>query len=91
VTTRGAQPIPQDIDKEYPDVTGVFTEWIARQLPRFRAFEVLFTGILRWNANRIQFENIVVALGEPQNGFVSSRKALGAVQAVLEMPNDPIA
>src|SRR5438477_6288981 len=51
---------------------------------------MLFTWILLRHSHRIKVEVVIVGLREPNNCLVTARKAVCAVQAVLEMPDDAI-
>lgn len=42
------------------------------------------------NADRVEIEDIVVRLGEPQQGFVSARKPLVRMETEIESPDDPV-
>ena len=60
---------------EDPHVAGTLPERVARHLANLRSLEMLLTGILRRHADRIQVEDVIIARGEPQDCFISTRKA----------------
>ncbi|OIP18414.1 MAG: hypothetical protein AUK51_04550 [Comamonadaceae bacterium CG2_30_59_20] len=59
-----------------PDITWIFTKWIAGQLANFRSLEVSLAGIFLRYAYGIKVEFVIFSLGEPQHSFISSGKAL---------------
>lgn len=75
--------------RENPNVAGILSQRITRELAGLRSLEVLFTRIFRWNANGVQIE-LVVILGEPKDCLMPPGKPLLAMQPVLEMPDDPV-
>ena len=76
---------------ENPDIARILAQRIARQLAGPWPLEVALVRILLRHPNRIHIKVIAVRLGEPRDRLITPRKPLGAVQPVLEMPDNPIA
>ena len=67
-----------------PQVARILAERVARQLPCFRPLEVLLARILLRDSDRIEVEEVVVRLSEPDDRFVPSGEALRTMKPVLE-------
>lgn len=77
--------------RNHPQIARILTKRITRILTRFRPFEILFPGVFLGYADGIKVENILVGLREPDDCLVAAGKPAAAMQAVLEVPDDPIA
>src|SRR4029077_9757651 len=75
--------------RDHPHVTRVLAERMAGRLPRARTLEVPLARILLWHPHRIEMEDVGGA-GEPEDRLVTAREATRAVEAVLEVPHDPV-
>src|SRR3989449_10264837 len=76
---------------EDPDVARVLSQWVSAVLAGVLPCPGALAGVLLGNPNGIEVEGVGVTLGEPQDHFVAPREAPGAVQPVLEVPDDAIA
>src|ERR1035441_7267086 len=76
--------------RNYPHIPGILAEGIARVLPCFRPFEVLLPRVLLRHPHNIQVEEIILALGEPKNTFITPGEAPTAMKSVLEVPDNAI-
>jgi hypothetical protein len=52
---------------------------------------VAFARVLLGHPDRVEVEVVVVSLREPEKGLVAAGEPVGAVQAVLEVPDDAVA
>jgi hypothetical protein len=77
--------------RDYPHITRIFSERIARKLPGVWALEVTFSRIFLRNSDRIKVKDIAVRFGKPDDHFVSPGEPSGTMQAVLKMPHNSIA
>src|ERR1035438_1130998 len=50
-----------------------------------------FARVFGWNADVIEIEYVVVGFGVPENDFVPAAEAALVVQAMAEVPDDPVA
>ena len=80
---------------DVPHVLGVLAQRIAGVVASVGPLEVAFPRILRGHAHIVKIENIGLVLrsrfGVPHNHFVAAGKAAFVVQAMAELPDDPIA
>jgi hypothetical protein len=74
----------------YPHISGVLAERVTRILSRFGTLVVLLSRVLGRNSNRVKVENVVVTLGEPQDGFVPPREPSATVKSMLEVPDNAV-
>jgi hypothetical protein len=77
--------------RKYPHIPRVFPKRIARELACFWPLKMLLPRILGRNPDRVGVEMIVVTFCKPENSLIATRQPLGAMQAMLEMPDHPIA
>jgi hypothetical protein len=76
--------------RENPHIPGVLAERIARKLAGFRTLEVFLAGIFRRYPDRVEVEQVIVSLGKPKYRLVATGQPFRAMQAVFEMPDDPV-
>jgi len=76
---------------DVPDVFRVFTFRVAGELAGFRPFEVAFARVFGWDAHVIKIEDVVVRFGVPEDDFIAATEAALVVEAVAEVPDDPVA
>src|SRR5579885_391198 len=77
--------------RKNPNIPGILSEWITRELSNFWSLKVLLVWILRRDPYWIEVKRVVLRFCEPQNRFVSTRQSLRTMEAMLDMPNDAIA
>ena len=58
--------------RDEPKVAGVFPLRVARVLADLRSLVVALARVLLGNPDRVEIEDVVIALGEPQDGFVAA-------------------
>ena len=57
-----------------PEVPGVLAKGVAGILACFRPLEIFFAGILLGHPHRVEVEDVIVGLGEPDDGLVPAGK-----------------
>jgi hypothetical protein len=76
--------------RDHPNIARIFTQWVAGVLALLRSFERFLARILLGHSNGIKIEDVIVAFGEPDDGFVTPTQTVLAVQSVLEAPDDAV-
>lgn len=74
----------------FPDIAGILPQRVAGEATYVRPLKMALPRIFLGHADGVKVEEIVVRLREPVDRLVSARKASPAMEAVLEMPDDPI-
>src|SRR4029453_4793751 len=78
-----------DVGKR-PDVARVLAQRMPGVLSGARPLPGALAGILRRPADRVEVEDAVVAVREPEDHLVAAGEAFRAVQPVLEVPDDAV-
>ncbi len=78
------------LGEDFPDVGGVFPQGVARGFASVGAFVVAFSWVFGGHSYCVEVEGVVFAFGEPQDGFVAAGEAFLGVEAVAEVPDDPV-
>jgi hypothetical protein len=76
--------------RDFPYVRRILPERVAGQLAPSWSLEVLLLGVLLGLANGIEVEGVVITLGKPNDDLVPAGETTGGVEAVAELPYDPV-
>lgn len=71
--------------------SGFLPKGFPDNLPLFGPLKCRLPGYLDGDAHSIHIKLIVVGFGIPHDDFVSARESALVVEAMTEMPNDPVA
>lgn len=83
------KPIPLLFQK-HPKIRGILSKRIPGRLTLVWPFVVCLSGVLGGNADGVKIEKVLVALGEPQKGFVASGKSARGMKPVVEVPDNTV-
>ena len=74
-----------------PQVSWILSKRIAGIPAGMRAFEMLLAGILLRRSHRIEIEDVIPGLREPEDRLIAAGETIRTMQPVFEMPNDAVA
>jgi hypothetical protein len=83
-------PMPSPDVGYLPHVSRVFSFGVAAELALSRAFVMALTGILLWDANGVQVEEVVAAFREPKDGLMQAAEARSLMAPESVGPNHSI-